>query len=122
MNNKVNRSFAKFERLTRRHEFSNVFNNCGNNVFKDSVIVALMLPNVQPCSRLGIVVKKILGNAPERNRIKRLFREAFRKNKMHLTHNVDIVIIPRAGKAGKISLRKAEDFMINLIRFVNNGC
>jgi len=46
-------------------------------------------------SRLGITVTKKTGNAVERNRIKRLIREFFRKNRHLLTHNFDLNIIAK---------------------------
>ena len=48
-------------------------------------------------SRLGLSVGKRVGNAVKRNRIKRLTRELFRKNKEKFPRGYDIVFIPRKG-------------------------
>ena len=48
-------------------------------------------------TRLGLVVGKKHGNAPERNRIKRVLREAFRLSQHDLPANLDLAIAPRAG-------------------------
>jgi ribonuclease P protein component len=43
--------------------------------------------------RLGIAATKKLGGAVQRNRAKRLIREAFRRNK--LAPGIDVVIVPK---------------------------
>lgn len=48
-------------------------------------------------SRLGIVVTKKVGSAPQRNRVKRLCRECFRQWPGFVPDGVDLVVIARAG-------------------------
>ena len=48
-------------------------------------------------SRLGLVVsKKNISKSVERNRVKRLIRESFRKNKSQIP-NLDVVVLIRKG-------------------------
>jgi ribonuclease P protein component len=48
-------------------------------------------------ARLGIVVTKKIGNAPARNRVKRVCRECFRLWPEWLPNGVDLVVIARIG-------------------------
>lgn len=45
--------------------------------------------------RIGLTAGRVLGNAVERNRIKRRMREAVRLNLDHLQSDVDVVLHPR---------------------------
>ncbi|MCL2777593.1 MAG: ribonuclease P protein component [Polyangiaceae bacterium] len=58
-------------------------------------------------ARLGIIVTKKVGNAPTRNRIKRLCRECFRLWPKFVPTGVDLVVIARAG-AGELGLRNVQ--------------
>jgi ribonuclease P protein component len=48
-------------------------------------------------TRLGVTVSRRVGNAVERNRVKRLVREAFRTSAPELVPAQDIVVIARSG-------------------------
>ncbi|MGH9678506.1 MAG: ribonuclease P protein component [Candidatus Acidiferrales bacterium] len=58
-------------------------------------------PNAAPgrASRFGISVKKALGGAVVRNRIRRRIREILRRNRMEIPTGWDIVIHPRRSVA-----------------------
>ena len=64
--------------------------------------------------RLGLAVPRAAGNAVVRNRIKRIFRELFRKAKGRFGVPLDVVVVPdnRAGpQDGTTYARVFEDFV-----------
>jgi ribonuclease P protein component len=54
-----------------------------------------------PTRRIGIVVRKKIGNAPVRNRCKRLLREIFRTHKESIPVKTDMVVIVRKNMVEK---------------------
>lgn len=51
-------------------------------------------------SRLGLVVSRKVGNAVERNRVKRRLREVFRASKARLPSPLDVVVVCHPPAAG----------------------
>jgi ribonuclease P protein component len=56
--------------------------------------------NAKGFSRLGIAIRKAVGNAPVRNRLKRWIREAFRRNANLRSLGLDIVVAVKRPGAG----------------------
>ncbi|PKN27173.1 MAG: ribonuclease P protein component [Deltaproteobacteria bacterium HGW-Deltaproteobacteria-21] len=96
-------TFLKSERLLDRKEFVNL-NRSGRKLRTEHFTISLM-QNGRGVTRLGIAVSKRIGNAVERNRIKRLIREFFRLNKTVFPKGFDIVIAARKA-AGDLDFRK----------------
>ena len=114
----MDQGFSKKERLLKRKEFQQVFDN-GERYGNDQLKVYAW-QNTDSISRLGLVVGKKFGNAPRRNRFKRILREAYRLNKSLLSGGADIVVIPRPGLT-ELTLKAIEEkFKIILIQ-INNG-
>jgi ribonuclease P protein component len=71
-------------------------------------------------SRFGISVKKALGGAVVRNRIKRRIREILRRNRREIPTGWDIVIHPRATVA-KAAYTPLEAELVRLLRSIQNA-
>jgi len=112
----MNQRFTKKERLQKRREFQQVFEK-GKRYVNDQVKVYVLANDVS-LSRLGLVAGKKFGNAPRRNRFKRIFREAYRLNKSLLNNSVDIIVIPRPGLK-ELTLGTIEDKFKKILTQIN---
>ena len=91
-------SFTKADRILKRSEFI-ALSKLGRRV-QNNDFIAYFLPSQHNHSRLGVTVTKKVGQAVERNRIKRLVREYFRLNRHCLSGKWDINIIAKRQSAG----------------------
>jgi ribonuclease P protein component len=86
--------------LRRSADFQRVFQR--RRSAGDATLVMYACENGLPYSRLGLSVGRKLGGAVERNRIKRLLREAFRLSRPRLPSGLDLVLIPRGSVAASL--------------------
>ena len=101
-------SFGKKERVRKRTQYLDIYRR-GGRVHSNNFIVILS-PNLSGGKRLGVAVSKKVGNAAQRNRIKRLLREFFRLNKDGLPDSKDMVIIAK----NDVSSFKYQDVCLEL--------
>ena len=86
-------SFPRQLRLTRAAEYRQIFNN--NKRISDDSITILVGNKSGAFPRLGFAIaRKQIAKAVDRNCLKRIFRESFRKNQHRLPAR-DIVIMVR---------------------------
>ena len=90
-------TFPKSARLRKRPEFVSL-SRTGKKVHSPNFIV-ISKNNERGESRLGITVSGKVGNAVVRNRIKRVVREFFRRQRHDWLPASDIVVIARKGAA-----------------------
>ena len=88
-------SLPKEVRLLKRAQFLTLSKQ-GKKIHT-GYFIAAVLDGTGQNNRIGITVSKKVGNAVERNRIKRIIREYFRHRKDSLTGIRDINIIARKG-------------------------
>jgi ribonuclease P protein component len=87
-------------RLSRSDDFTRVY-RAGRSVANKYLVLYYfersepVLPGGEARPRVGFSVSKRLGNAVDRNRVKRVLREAFRANDQSLKGNMDFVLIAR---------------------------
>jgi ribonuclease P protein component len=98
--------FTKKERIIDPQDFRGVMKS-GKKIPSKSFILFFQ-KNENPFHRLGIVVKKEVGPATYRNRIKRYLREFFRLHKGFIKGSFDLIILVRKG-CGIERYRDAEE-------------
>jgi ribonuclease P protein component len=87
-------AFGRDRRIRKRAEFQRV-QSIGRRVTTPHFV--LLVARGEGPSRLGLVVTKKIGNAVQRNRVKRLCRACFRTWKDLVPAGVDLVVIAREG-------------------------
>lgn len=87
------RVFPRSCRLTTRRQFLNVYEH-GRRVTTTSFTL-FGLPNSLEHCRIGLTVTRRIGGAAQRNRAKRLLREAFRGQRHAMQPPMDLVVNAR---------------------------
>jgi len=81
-------------RLSRSAEFERVYRHGRSTANRHLVLYTFPNPST-PRPRLGLSVSRKVGGAVERNRVKRLLREAFARVQDELSPGQDIVVVAR---------------------------
>jgi ribonuclease P protein component len=89
--------FPREARLVRRGDFDAVYRSGKRR--SSSHFTAFFRANQLPVSRFGFSIKKALGGAVVRNRIRRRIREIVRCHRMETPAGWDIVIHPKSSVA-----------------------
>ena len=80
-------------RLVRERDFARVFRQGGRA--RGQILLVVVAPNGLEHARLGLSVgKAIWRSAVKRNRVRRVFREAFRLSWRDLPRGVDVILVP----------------------------
>ncbi|HHV72166.1 MAG TPA: ribonuclease P protein component [Clostridia bacterium] len=103
----------KGERLKNNNDFKKIYNK--GKSYVHPLAVLYVLENSLGKNRVGFSVSKRLGNAVQRNRIKRILREVFRHKKDDLKIGYDFILIarPRIKNASYLQIDKAVLGLLN---------
>ncbi len=107
-------TFRKHEHLRRPADFQRVF--ARRRSVRDGWLIVYGCENGLPHSRLGLSVSRKFGNAVRRNRLRRLYREAFRLTRPQMPTGLDLVLVPHARATP--SLAELKESLSNLVRLL----
>lgn len=90
-------AFRPHEHLRRPSDFRRVYER--RRSASDARLIVYACENGLPYLRLGLSVSRKMGGAVQRNRLRRLYREAFRLTRREMPTGLDIVLVPRTAEA-----------------------
>lgn len=114
-------NFEKKEHILKTGEFARIYKK---GIFrKAGPIVIYRLPNGLKHSRIGFSISSSrVPLATRRNRIRRLLREAFRKNKKGIKPGFDIIAVLKKEPPRTISYGQMEEIFLKLAREADLLC
>jgi len=105
--------FGRAARIKQGRDFLRVRQE-GKRAVNGCLIANWRLLPEEAHSRLGVVTGSKIGGAVQRNRARRLLREAFRLHQHDLTRALDLVLVARPSIAGKGFGEVERDFLTTL--------
>jgi ribonuclease P protein component len=86
-------AFRPHEHLRRPADFRRVYDR--RRSVSDAGLIVYGCENGLPYLRIGLSVSRKFGPAHKRNRLRRLYREAFRLTRHEMPVGIDLILIPR---------------------------
>ena len=116
----MDHSFPKSRRLTLSGEFRQVRER-GVAQHSKLLVLSVLRPAPDGSLRVGFITSKRVGNAVERNRLRRRLREIFRLHQDQLAPNLWVVTIAR-NPARQASYQRLESDWLQLARRASILC
>jgi ribonuclease P protein component len=103
----MNERLTPLERIRKKSDFASLYRE--GSRFRGRYFTLVFRGNGLSHSRLAVVASRKVGPAVVRNRVKRRFRELFRRNKALLVEPLDLIVItrPESGEVAWTELRDA---------------
>jgi ribonuclease P protein component len=95
-------TFRPAEHLRRPADFQRVYQR--RRSASDDWLLVYGCPNGLPRLRVGLSVSRKVGGAVLRNRLRRLYREAFRLTRHLMPVGLDLIVIPRRSDAPSLGV------------------
>jgi ribonuclease P protein component len=106
-------AFRRKDRLCKTRDFRRVYSR--GTSFRNSFLALWVAPNSLENTRLGVVVgSRCARLASRRNRLKRVLREVFRKNRAHLRKGLDLVVVVKTDPGAQGSYSTIEHLFLRL--------
>lgn len=107
----MGQGFQPVERVRKRPDYQAV-QSSGRKVPTQHFLL-FFLPHAS-VRRMGVTVTKKIASAVGRNRVKRLVREAFRRNKERFPQHTDVVVVARHG-AHLLAQRQVDEELLSAV-------
>jgi ribonuclease P protein component len=104
-----NEEFRHEIRIVRSADYKRLYKE-GRKIYSGKFVL-FGKENGSDKHRLGITVSRKIGCAVVRNRVKRLFREIFRKSYGEIPNRLDIIVNAKAGCAGALYVELRDEFL-----------
>ena len=103
-------------KIKKTKDFSTIYNKSKKVHTKYAII--FIKKNLEKEQRFGFVASKKTGNAVQRNRIKRLFREFVKNNKEKFKEGTDYIFVGKGILKEKLRTLKYEDIEKDLSKVI----
>jgi len=107
----------KAYRVKKNKEFQAIIKS-GKSFANREFVIYYIEKQDQTHFRVGISVGRKLGKAVQRNRLKRLIREAFRELESRISPNVDMIIIARKNSID-LPYDRVKNSIVHLLKRLN---